>query len=230
MALGDVYKLQSFANYLGQINLNVFAVEVLIPGDPTQANFQALATDFKEVHRPLQSPRLQYRSWRAVQVRGGSVTYVTGTCRRQGGLFFEGNAAAPTNGGGAGPQDLPPQCAFVTTLKSNQIGRSRRGRIYAGAYTEDNQDGGQWTTTLVTGNTTAWATFMAKYNASTGTDPTFRLAIWSERIATGCVQLPGGGHQQTNAPAPENASIGVYSVVHRTTVHTQRRRVVGVGL
>jgi hypothetical protein len=230
MALGDVWKLQSFGRFLSQVNMNVFAVQMRSAGEPNAADFLALANDFKEANRLLQSPRFSYTGWRAVQVRADTITYPPGTCKRVGGLFYEGVQTGTLTGGGSSPDDLPPQCAFVVTLRSNEIGRSRRGRLYIGGHTEDYQGGGTWTGTFMTNMTNSWNTFMAKYNFPTGTSPTFALTIWSERIATGCVQLPGGGHSNVNPSNPDDAAIGVYSHTLRSTVHTQRRRVVGVGL
>lgn len=230
MAAGDVYKMTVISTYFSQLNMNNFALEMLGASDPTQAQLHTVATDFKEIHRPSQSGRYSYTRWRAIQVRGGSVTVPGPDCTRTGGIYFEQNFTTSTSGSAIDVTDLPPQCAFVTTLKSNSIGRSRRGRLYVGGWTEGDQQGGVITASLLTTLGTSWGVFMAKYNALTGTDPNFRLAIWSERIATGCKQNPGGGHTQDRTPNPMAASVGVTSIVNRNTVYTQRRRVIGVGM
>jgi len=230
MAAGDVYKMTVISTYFSQLNMNNFALEMLGAADPTQAQLHAVATDFKEIHRPQQTGRYSYTRWRAIQVRGGSVTVPGPDCTRTGGIYFEQNFTTSQAGGLIDVSDLPPQSAFVTTLKSNSIGRSRRGRIYVGGFGESLQQGGVWDSAFLATMATNWITFMTKYNSLTGTDPNFRLAIWSERIATGCKQLPGGGHQQDRTPNPAAASVGVSAIVNRSTVYTQRRRVIGVGM
>lgn len=230
MATGDVYQLQQFATFLGQVNMNVLAFETLTGTDPTQAQAQTLANEVKDINRTSQSTSYSYAKWRFVQVRGLGVDYVSVRCRRQGGRLLEGTYPSTPAGSDPSAEILPPQCAFVTTLRSSQIGRSRRGRIYVGGFTESTQVAGVWSGVMLTTITANWGTFMAKYNSATGTSPDFRLVIWSNRIASGCKQQLGGGMTPDLQPHPELASAGVESVLHRTTVFTQRRRVVGVGL
>jgi hypothetical protein len=230
MAIGDMWRVQVQAMFLGQTHLNALYFECKTATDPTQAQMNALAIEIKDLHRSRQADVYAYQRWKAVQVRGLGITYPPPKYQRVGGLFLEGNFVTNTNGSMIDTQQLPPQCAFVTTLKSPNIGRSRRGRIYVGGLTESQQQGGVWDPATISTFTTSWTTFMAKYVWPSGTSPDFSLGIWSETIATGNKQKPGGGYDHVANPSPETAGVGVISVVHRSTVYTQRRRTVGVGI
>lgn len=230
MAIGDVWKLQTTAMFLGQTHLNTLHFECKTATEPTTAVMAALAVEMKDLHRARQADIYAYQRWKATQVRGAGISYPPPKYTRVGGLFLEGNFTSNQNGTMIDTQQLPPQCAFVITLKSPNIGRSRRGRIYIGGLTESQQQGGTWDPATVTAFTTTWNTFMAKYVWPAGTSPDFSMAVWSETIATGNKARPGGGYDHVATPSPETAGVGVISVVHRTTVYTQRRRVLGVGI
>lgn len=230
MAIGDVWRLTLQSTFLGQIHQNTLFFECKTATDPTQAVMNALAIEVKDLHRTRQADIYKYERWKAVQVRGAGISYPPPKYQRVGGLFLEGNFTSNQNGTMIDTQQLPPQCAFVITLKSPNVGRSRRGRIYVGGLTESQQQGGTWDPATVTAFQTTWTAFMAKYVWPSGTSPDFSLAVWSETIATGNKQKPGGGYEHVANPSPETAGTGVIAVVHRTTVYTQRRRTIGVGI
>jgi len=229
MALDDVYKMTINAQAPGGFFQNTYAFRLKTATDPVQANFQTLADLIKEIYRPTQRSTMSYTSWRATQVRGGTVHYPGGGCEREGGLFWEGTFTGTVQGGSSGDA-LPPQCAMVTTLNTGITGRRFRGRIYAFSQLELNQDDGVWIGTHITAVTTAWTTFMAAVGL-TGTNPQFTLGIWSERQATGCVPNPNPPptHLHVDAGDPATAFNPVTSFTVRSVVYNQRRRTRGVG-
>jgi hypothetical protein len=162
-------------------------------------------------------------------VRAAGVVYPTGAlCNPVGGRVLEGNFTGGTVGTDSGP-GLPPQCAMVTTIKTDQIGRRRRGRFYAGGWTESVQTDGTWSSTVLTNVETTWQGFFTEHAVALPTDG-FRLGIWSVRTATGCGPDPvTGEHKRLDAPSPDTAFTPAVSFVVRPTVYTQRRRVAGVG-
>lgn len=229
MALGDVYKMTINAQAPGGFFQNTYAFEAKAAPDLTQANFQTLADALKEIWRPNQRSTTSYTNWRATQVRGGTVSYPGGGCERTGGLFWEGTFTGTAQGGLSGDV-LPPQCAMVVTLNTGITGRRFRGRVYGFSQVELNQDDGVWIGTHIVAMTTAWNTFMAAFGL-TGTNPNFRLGIWSERIATGCVPNPNPppAHLHVDAGDPTIAFNPVVSFTVRSIVYNQRRRTRGVG-
>lgn len=228
MAIGDCYKMTVSASHLGSTYQNNYAVTTKV-ASVTATEFTTLANALREIARPNQDPALAYRSWRAVQVRGADVTPVAAECRRTGGVVYEA-AYTGTNSGGATPGEaLPPQSALVVTLNTGKIGRRYRGRIYHFGFLETAQLNGQWTTTIFNTIGTALATFMNSYGPG-GTDPSFTLGVWSERIATGCRPNPTTHHpENVDPPNLAGAFSPVQSMVVRPTVFTQRRRTLGQG-
>jgi hypothetical protein len=229
MAVNDVYQLTVTAQGAAGYFQNTLAFMMIDAPNPTPATALTLANDYKEIARAQQHTSIVYRNWRLRQVRGEDVDYPTGTlCAPTGGLLLEGNYVTSTTGGA--PLDiLPPQVALVTTLKTGQIGRRKRGRVYAFGFTEDATSGGVWSSTFLTAMETAWATFMAKYAPGSAGNH-FQLGIWSVRTATGCVPNPTGrGHIRVDPPHDELAYTPVQTHILRNTPFTQRRRVAGVG-
>jgi hypothetical protein len=234
VATNDVYKITCVATYLSSTALSSchFRLKAATP-DPSAANLGAVAADWINVFRPVQVPGTTWRSWRAVQVRGAGVSYTARPCLVTGGLGFEGTFTT-NNGGTASPSEfLPPQCAVVSTLKTQAVGRSRRGRTYTFGMGEIQQTDGAWSAGVITGLQTAWATFLTKYGFNpTGTDPLFEFGIWSHRIAADCRPNPQPPYGMISGgnPQPDNAFTGIISATPKATVHTQRRRVAGVGI
>ena len=229
-AIGDVYRMQVVGQLGGQQILNNYHFTT-DTATYTPADFTALATDCKELWRALQNPAFTYRSWRATQLWGTEVTPIAAECRADGGLVFEGNYTSLTSGSGGASDYLPPQCAFVWTLNTGQIGRRRRGRIYVAGWGEGDQTNGQWTPTMLTASLAAMTTFTNKYMGDTSTSPVFRWGVWSQRVATGCVRRkePPFDFHNIETPNYGDAFRPITGVVQRSTVFSQRRRVVGVG-
>jgi len=229
MAVDDVYKLTVNAQAPGGVFQNTYAFKVKSVPDLTQANFQTLADLTKEIWRPNQRSTTTYTSWRATQVRGGTVSYPGGGCDRTGGLFFEGSFTGTVQGGLSGDV-LPPQCSMVVTLNTGVTGRRYRGRIFGFSQVELNQDDGVWIGTHITAMTTAWSNYLLAVGNS-GTNPNFQLGIWSERIATGCVPNPNPPpkHLHVEEGNPAAAFTNVASFTVRSIVYNQRRRTRGVG-
>jgi len=234
MATNDVWKLSCIGvvgTSTGMVGAH-FRLKAATP-EPTNAALAAVAQDFIQVFRPVQTTPWAWRTWKAVEVRSSRVSYTTRPCLATGGRGEEGTFTTNNGGNSLGSATLPHQCAMVTTLKTQLIGRARRGRVFCPGLPEEMQTDGLWSGAAITAATTAWATFMTKYGFSpTGTDPLFEYGVWSMRIATGCTprKQPPYGMEQVGVANPDDAFTGITAVVPRSTVHTQRRRVAGVGI
>lgn len=228
--VNDTYRFACFQQLGGQTVMNVLYFNT-ITAAYAGADFTTLATDVKEAFRVPQSGLLTYRNWRAVQVRGDGVSPIQAECKTEGGLTFEGNYTSQTAGGGGTGAYLPPQSALVITLNTGQTGRRRRGRIYLGGYEMANQSSGTWGGTHITAVTNAFQTFWLKYATASATSTVFRLGVWSGRIATGCERDPNPPYKMKNIETPnlDDAWRLCTAYLVRTTVFTQRRRVLGVG-
>jgi len=228
MAAGDVYKVSILAQGQGSTYMNTYAAEQK-PASVTVADFATLANALKELVRAQQSQTITYRSWRAVQVRGGDVTPIAAECRRTGGVLFEAAYSGTVIGGNTDAQVLPPQSALVVTLNTGKIGRRFRGRTYHFGMCEIDQQAGAWQSAILTALGTSITSFMAIYGSG-GTSPLWTLGVWSERIATGCVPNVGTkGVHNVDLPNLAGAFSAVTGMVARPTVFTQRRRTLGVG-
>jgi hypothetical protein len=210
--------------------MNGLAYIRTLADEPDGADFTALADDIKEIHRTTQGNGYSYTTWQARQVRGDEVTYPSDQdCQPIGGRFFDGNLTAPL-GGIAAVEFLPHQCALVTTLRTGNIGRRKRGRFFAAGFGESQQEAGVFSPAVVTAISDAWVTFLAEYAIPTPTSG-FRLGVWSVREATGCgIDEDTHEHGRLDPPHPELAFTAVNAHITRSPVFTQRRRRIGVGM
>lgn len=228
MAVGDCYRLTITMTHLGSTYLNVWGLYAEA-ANPGMADVTTVATAIKEAFRPTQSANLVYRSYRAVQVRGGDVVPIRDKCTREGGVVFEAAYTGTTSGGVASTDDLPPQSACVVTINTGKVGRRFRGRIYLPGFAEAAQTSGQFVPAQLTSIQTGCTTLQNAYSA-TGTDPTWQLGVWSERIATGCIPNAVTHHpENVDAPNLLGAFASMTQLIPRSTVFTQRRRTLGVG-
>jgi len=229
MAVGDVYRLTLVQQYLGMLCQNHYVFDRKTAGDPTPTDGQVLADYFKDAFRAMQNAGITYFSWTLQQLRGGTVTPVASECRRTGGILYQGVPGGTLVGAISG-DPLPPQNAFVSTLNTGLAGKRRRGRMYLAGLTETEQSGGSWITSKVTQMAGVWTTVLNAYG-SAGTEPNWRLGVWSERTATGCVPAETRPHHPTNIEAPNLAAAfaAVTSVQVKSVVYSQRRRTLGVG-
>jgi len=230
MAIDDVYQLTVLSSVSAQVNMNTVAFKRTIEPAPVAADFLPLADALKNIHRANQNTGCSYVSWKARQVRGTEVTWPTGpNCTPLGGLWFEGTLTAPLAGGLSGDL-LPQQCAMVTTLRTNTVGRRYRGRYYAGGWGEVSNFSGLWDTSHTSAVQTAWNAFFTTYVTNAATSG-WQVGVWSYRIASGCAVLtPGGSHTRLEDANPDEAFTPVSAFVVRPQVFTQRRRVIGVGI
>jgi len=230
MAVDDVYILTVSAQQLGNLRQNSLAFRATDVTTPTAATFQPIADAMKEAWRLSQHNSVTYTTWKARQVYGTGVTWpTTGTkCAPSGGVFFEGNLSGTLVGAGGTAGALAPQCAFVTTLRTGMIGRSRRGRHFAYGFASSAQVDGIWVSGIVTSMTTGWNSLFTAYAVAAPASG-YRLGIWSNRIASGCIVMPNGDHVRDGTGSPATAFTNVTQHVERTTVFTQRRRVTGMG-
>jgi hypothetical protein len=230
MAVDDVYTVQLIQTYAGQRIMNSLAFRMKSATDPTPVQFQSLADDWKVLFISQQSSTLSYVSWLAQQVYGGTVSYVADPCNRVGGRRLEGSYTGTVVGAGTA-EGLPPQSAWVTTLKTDFAGRTHRGRHYLSGMEEAKQTNGTIAGAFVTAYQTAWDAQLLQYGPA-GTDPNFQLGIWSMRTATGCVprKEPPYGMQNVAPANPVQAFTPVTSFTVRNIVYSQRRRTIGVGV
>jgi len=229
MATDDVYRWNGFATQSLNQYMADFAFQSRLPGDPTPADLQTLADDLMAVFRPGQVTAVDWKTWTFTQLWGSNMTIDAPRCRRLGGKAYAGAFTPPTTGTNNATDALPPQCAMVTTLSTGFVGRRKRGRNYMFGTAEGDQIAGTYSTSVVSAAQARWNTLVTKYglNAVTGS---FRLGVWSERTASGCIpNETGGGHTQIDTPHPELAFTAISSAQVRNTVFTQRRRTLGVG-
>lgn len=229
MAVDDVFNLQITMRQFGSQYLNSFYFRIKTEPDVTNAQALALANDFKEAFRALLHSGLTYVSWRLRQVYGAGVVYPSVDCNPIGGRVLEAAYTGSVAGGNA-TAALPPQCACVTTLYTDQIGRRRRGRTFLPGLHEGMQADGIIDSTTMGNFNTAWAALVAEY-VDPNTDAVFRMGVWSVREATGCEPSPTPpyGHVRVDPPSPSTAFTPITRVLTRSTIYTQRRRTVGVG-
>lgn len=229
MAIGDVYRLTISGTGQGSLYQNVIAVKMKNATDPTAPQFTTLATDFITIYKPDQNSNFAWTDWAALQLWGSGMTIDTPHCKRLGGKTLAATLTGQAGTGGS--EGLPPQAAHVTTLITGFAGRRARGRVYAPAQVEPNQTDGLWLSTYNTRMQTAWNVFSAKYFKDTGTSPDFKLGVWSERTASGCIPAtpPNKGHVQVDTPSPDTAFSDVTGFTIRPVVYSQRRRTRGVG-
>lgn len=230
MAIDDVYQVSVRSTASSQVYMNGLAF-VRTSADPVDAAMlTTLASAIKEIHRTYQAPGLTYTTWQARQVRGTNVTYPTGSdCTPEGGLFFDGLLSGSLVGSGVG-ELLPHQCSLVTTLRTGQIGRRKRGRFYSPGYSENDQAVGLWNPSLITAIQGQWNAFLAIYSVVAPTSG-WRVGVWSVREATGCIPHPTErGHLRIDPPNEDEAFTPINGSITRGLVYTQRRRVIGVGI
>jgi hypothetical protein len=229
MAVGDVYKLTLVQQYLGMLVQNTHYFDRKTAGDPTVADAQVLADYFKDAFKAQQNAAISYYSWTLQQMRGGTVTAIASECRRTGGILYQGIFTGTLVGSLAG-ESLPPQSAMVTTLNTGLAGKRRRGRMYLAGKGEAEQSGGTWLVGTTTAMAAVWSTVIAAYGTA-GTEPNWRLGVWSERTATGCVPAETRPHTPTNVNPPDlaNAYAPITSAQVKSIVYSQRRRTLGVG-
>jgi hypothetical protein len=229
VAIDDTYRFIGAQSMAGQVYQTSLAFRRLVETDVTPAELAALAESIKVLFRPQQHNTLSWTTWQCNQLWGSGMTKNEADCTRAGGRVFAGVFAAPVGGAVSSYDALPPQCALVTTLTTGIAGRQKRGRNYMTGLVEDYQAGGTWAGVFISTQQAAWTVFLAKYGAS-GTDPTWRWGVWSERVATGCIpNASGDGHTNVDTAHPELAFTPISGYICRPTVKNQRRRSLGVG-
>jgi hypothetical protein len=117
-----------------------------------------------------------------------------------------------TGTGGSGDV-LPPQCSAVISWRTGNIGRSFRGRTYMFPTLEGNQNNGQWGGTYQ-GVLSAFADAALTIGDGILTDA-YQLVVWS-RFSEGQLR------ETPLATVVTTSHVPIF-------VHTQRRRVHGVG-
>jgi hypothetical protein len=229
VAVGDTYRVSITATGQGSIYQNTYCVQAKFEPDPTAAQFITFVNNAVTLWLAGQHITIAYTEWSAKQLWGEGMTMVQEECRREGGREFGGPLTQ--TGTYSATDALPPQSAMVVTWLTGNTGRRKRGRTYGFGQVEGGQSEGTWTSAWLTSQTTRLDTFINLYRAVSGTSPDFTLAIWSERLASGCVPAPppNKGHVRIDTPHPELATTPVTAYVLRPTVYSQRRRTRGVG-
>lgn len=234
---GDVYELAVKQTYSGSTLMNVLHFQCLVSPTGTQAKFQTLADDIKEMLRVKQSSTLTWVSWRASKVVGDDVTYDPTTCNRSGGDFYEGNHSGTLTGADTSGAAGASFAAAVVALKTGQVGRSKRGQFFIGGLDTNSyspSDRNTLAASYVTAWTTAIGTFTAKYLGTGGTDPTFKWVVFSRVIASGCkyVYVAGSKPQLMHVQDgnPDAAMFDVTSATLRSLIAPMNRRKSGRGI
>lgn len=203
MAVGDVWRVSFEGTLLGAEYVNVFHYKAKSVGANPTSFASRIAT---LLYTPV-----------ATQLRD---TWVLSA-------FHARQLAVPApvvdgsvsvTGGVSTGDTLPPQCALVVSLRTGLAGRSHRGRIYLGGYAEQYQASGQWLASIYTFVQSTLDTMVLELGDS-GSSADYTWGVWSRKL---------GGED----PGPYNLGAGFFPItdaIVRTTVHTQRRRVVGVG-
>lgn len=230
MAIGDVYRLTLRSLFAGQQLQNTFHLQRKTAPDPTLAQAQSLADDWKDAIRQNQNAGVTYTTWELRQVRGLSVIYDTNLCERSGGILLDGSLTGTLTGTVAG-DGLPPQAAIVATLLTGISGRRRRGRIYYGGISESDQNAGTVASGALSNIGSQLASQLVQYGVS-GTDPDWQWVVWSDVTAFGCKVNPNPppSRLRESVPNPGSASAPITQIKVRNVVYSQRRRTVGVGI
>lgn len=203
MAVGDIWRLAFRGVELGQEYVNVFHIKFLtIAATP--------ATAGSRIDTLLYAP--------VVATRMTNDFHFTGIHGRQLSVPAPVYDSAYALAGGVATDNLPPQSAMVATLRTGFAGRSKRGRLYFGAFPESAQVDGVWDAAWVTAFQNALDAMVAALGLG-GTDPDYQWGVWSRVL---------GGED----PGPYNLAAGwtpITAAVVRSTVYTQRRRAIGIG-
>lgn len=203
MAVGDIWRLAFVGVDLGQQYVNVFHIKFL-----TIAATPATAASRIDT--------LLYSS--VIAARTTNDFHFTGIHGRQLAVPAPVYDSAYALAGGVGTDALPPQNAMVATLRTGFAGRTKRGRLFFGAFPETAQVDGVWDAAWVTAYQTALDAMVTALGVA-GTDPDYQWGVWSRKL---------GGDD----PGPYNLAAGwtpISAAVVRSTVYTQRRRAIGVG-
>lgn len=204
MATGDIWRLAYEGTLFGSQYVNTFHVR-----------FKSEAADIGEAIGGFNVNFFQLIKNQSL-VNDWSITICRARKLTVPALLYE-SAISCVGAEGAG-EGLPPQSAMVVTLRTGIAGRSRRGRLYISGFTEASQADGTWSGALVTNYQNIVDDLVALYGSG-GTSPDYEWGVWSRTL---------GGED----PGPYNLVNGWRAItagVVRTVVHTQRRRVAGVG-
>lgn len=203
MAEGDVWLIAIKGTLLGQEYVNGFAAQLTSAGATVEDAIDDIVTTF---YTPVLA---------GVITNQLSLTMASARQQVNPQVLFE--KAISLTGAQAG-EALPPQCAFVITLRTGIAGRSRRGRLYIGGHIEANESNGVFAGATVTGMQ-GWADGLVALAGAGGTSPDWRWGVWSKKLGE---------------PTPGNFNVGagfrtITEVLARSIVYTQRRRTLGHG-
>ena len=184
---------------------NVFGFRAI----STTGTLSSLATDFKNALVKNTSGGLLFNGATVV-----SCSTVQSRDVKPGTLApFDLTFSAIAGTGGA--DLLPPQCSEVLSWKTSLQGRSYRGRTYLPPLTEAENNAGTLISTAITNLNTIVTQMLTVFGpAGTNTDWQF-----------GIISRVNGG-----VPRPTPTFAAVVSGACRSTIRTQRRRVLGVGV
>lgn len=204
MPIGDIWRVAFEGHFLGSQYVNVWHFKQKTASPDVEDVIDYVVTNFYD----LTKTQGVSSEWTLEIANARKLTVPA--------VLF--SKALSVQGGGTPGTELPPQSALVITLRSNLAGRRHRGRMYLGGYLESVQNAGTWQTSTVNAIQT-YVDDLVTALGNGGTNLDWIWGIWSRRY---------GGED----PGPYNLTEGwtdIYSAVVRDTVHTQRRRVAGVG-
>lgn len=203
MAIGDIWRFAFEGVLLGQSYVNVFHIKFLSVGATPAGATGIIDTDLYSLY---------------VAARCTNDFHFSGIHGRQLAVPAPTYDGAYSLAGGVSTDNLPPQSALVATLRTGYAGRTKRGRLYLGGFSEALQVDGQWDASFVAAMQTYFDDMVAALGLG-GSNTDYQWGVWSRKL---------GGED----PGPYNLAAGwtpISSVVVRPIVYTQRRRTIGVG-
>ena len=229
MAIDDVYLLSLRGTLNGRPTVNTLAFRRLVAAEPITSEFVALATTIKDGFKFDQVDDLTYQDWRALKVRGAGVTYQTEAPFRISTVAYAG----PFTGTLTGSNLQPPQannCATVIAIATEQAGRRRKGRIFLPGLPENAVGDNSIIAATHIANVVLHAIGALAAYYPPGTDTTWRLGVWSDRIAMNVKLSNTWPRERISAgpPDPGTAFADAASLDVRSYVGSQRNRRPGI--
>lgn len=203
MATGDVWRLAFEGTIQGAQYVNVWHVRFKTEAADIGDAITYIDTNFYQLYKTIVHTTWAVSICKARQLAVPSL------------LFDQAVSAA---GESAANPAMPPQCSMVVTLRTGIAGRSRRGRLYLGGQKTDAFLNGAYTSSTVNAVQTYVDDLVAALGSG-GSNADYEWGVWSRVL---------GGED----PGPYNLTSGfrpITAAVVRNVVHTQRRRVLGVG-
>lgn len=195
LAVGDVLEVKFFTNNAVQQCINVLHYQVFTIAGGAMTDVQlvgAMSTTVSALYRGFMSSQASYAGARLQRLSPGILTA----------------AVTSINGAGVGTiggDMLPPQTSFLVQKRTSFAGRTHRGRVYLGFFSETNNSAAGLPDATAQTNAGLWAGQTLTQQAYIVGGVTTTLTPVIRNRVTGAIQ-------------------GVEAIVNRTQWATQRRR------